>query len=145
MAARLRDRRHQSDARCRGVVSAGALARVAEIFARGIILSTRGLMCTISFVPTARGFRLAMNRDEKRARVAALPPAVVRLGDHRAIMPREPAGGTWLAVDDAGLCRALINWHTIEREPPAKIVSRGQIIPRLIGVRNSRLIGRELK
>src|SRR5438093_950418 len=55
-------------------------------------------MCTVSFVPTARGFRLAMNRDEKRARVAALPPAVVRLNGHRAIFPREPGVGTWRAL-----------------------------------------------
>jgi len=94
-------------------------------------------MCTVSFVPTAIGFRLAMNRDEKRSRVAALPPDAFEIGERRVLYPREPSGGTWLAVNDAGLCLALINWHRIEREPRGKIESRGDIIPSLIGCRLS--------
>src|SRR6266404_1118143 len=102
-------------------------------------------MCTISFLPTASGFRLAMNRDEKRSRVAALAPEVFQIGEHRAVYPREPGGGTWLAVNDAGLCLALINWHRIEREPSGKIQSRGCIIPELIGATNAREIAQELR
>ena len=73
-----------------------------------------------------------MNRDEKRTRIAALGPEPFRIGDRRAIYPREPGGGTWLAASDAGLCLALINWHRIAREPSGKIESRGNIIPELI-------------
>ena len=102
-------------------------------------------MCTVSFLPTARGFRLAMNRDEKRARVAALGPEVFQVGDHRALYPREPSGGTWLAVNDSGLCLALINWHRIEREPAGEIESRGRIIPGLIGATNARELARALR
>ena len=86
-----------------------------------------------------------MNRDEKRARVAALAPELFRAGCRRAIYPREPGGGTWLAVNDAGLCLALINWHRIERDPAGKIQSRGHIIPELIGATNSRAIARGLQ
>lgn len=101
-------------------------------------------MCTVSFLPTAGGFRLAMNRDEKRARVAALGPEVFHVGARRAIYPREPGGGTWLAANDAGLCLALINWHRIEREPSGKVESRGAIIAELIGATNSRALARSL-
>ena len=102
-------------------------------------------MCTVSFLPIAGGFRLAMNRDEKRTRIVALAPALFRVGERRAIYPREPAGGTWLAASDAALCLALINWHRIEREPSGRIESRGNIIPRLIGARNSREVARALR
>ena len=74
-----------------------------------------------------------MNRDEKRIRVAALPPEVFVHGNRRAIYPREPNDGTWLAVNDAGLCLALVNWHTIEREPNGKPESRGRIISAFAG------------
>jgi Transport and Golgi organisation 2 len=101
-------------------------------------------MCTISFLPTAVGFRLAMNRDEKRTRVRALAPEVFQVDMRRAIYPHEPDGGTWLAANDAGFCLALINWHRIERKPSGKVESRGNIIPGLIGARNAQTIAREL-
>jgi hypothetical protein len=102
-------------------------------------------MCTVSFLPTAAGFRLAMNRDEKRRRVAALPPEIFALGDRRVAYPREPDGGIWLAVNDTGFCLALLNWHRIEREPRGRIESRGGIIPRLIAAKDSRAIARLLR
>ena len=102
-------------------------------------------MCTVSFVPTATGFRLAMNRDEKRSRVAALPPAAFKISKRRVLYPREPSGGTWLAVNDAGLCLALINWHRIERQPVGRIESRGEIIPALMGEKDSNSIARRLR
>jgi hypothetical protein len=90
-------------------------------------------MCTISFVPKLRGFYLAMNRDEKFTRSTALPPAIVDLADRRAIFPREPEGGTWIAANDAGVCLALINWHRIEREPKRDVISRGEVVRELAG------------
>ena len=90
-------------------------------------------MCTISFVPKSHGFYIAMNRDEKFTRSTALPPAIVDLAQRRAILPREPEGGTWISVNDAGVCLALINWHRIESEPEHSIVSRGQVIIALAG------------
>jgi hypothetical protein len=90
-------------------------------------------MCTVSFMPKSRSFYLAMNRDEKRSRATALPPAIVDLTERHAIFPREPDGGTWIAVNDAGICLALINWHRIEREPVRSVVSRGQVVAALAG------------
>jgi len=93
-------------------------------------------MCTVSFVPTRNGFRLAMNRDEKRTRIHGLPPTILSLSGRRVILPREPNGGTWIAVNDAGVCLALINWHQIERQPRGEIVSRGVVIDSLAHCRS---------
>src|SRR5438552_8031119 len=82
-------------------------------------------MCTVSFLPNSQGFYLAMNRDEKRDRLAALPPEVIELECHRAIFPWEPTGGTWISANDAGVCLALINWHRI-----AEPASGGQLLPK---------------
>jgi hypothetical protein len=97
------------------------------------IVSIGGLMCTISFLPKPQGFYLAMNRDEKLDRFAALPPKIVDLADRRAIFPREPKGGTWIAANEAGVCLALINWHRIEREPKRDVISRGEVVRELAG------------
>ena len=94
-------------------------------------------MCTVSFLPRAQGFYLAMNRDEKRDRFAAFAPAVVELESHRAMFPSEPTGGTWISANDAGICLALINWHRIEREPKNGVVSRGEVVKELAGKSNA--------
>jgi hypothetical protein len=90
-------------------------------------------MCTVSFLPNAQGFYLAMNRDEKRMRSIALPPSIINLASRRIIFPSEPTGGTWISANDAGVCLALINWHRVEREPAHDPVSRGQVIRELAG------------
>jgi hypothetical protein len=69
-----------------------------------------------------------MNRDEKRNRFAGLAPAVIKSGGRRAVFPREPTGGTWISVNDAGVCLALINWHRIQREPNNDALSRGLVV-----------------
>ena len=131
MEAGLRHRCCQSRARLQPGGAAHTLAGMATILCRCGIISVRQLMCTISFVPKLRGFYLAMNRDEKFTRSTALPPAIVDLADRRAIFPREPEGGTWIAANDAGVCLALINWHRIERQPVRSIASRGQVVKAL--------------
>src|SRR5438477_13081170 len=88
-------------------------------------------MCTVSFLPKAQGFYLAMNRDEKFTRSTALPPAIVDLADRRASFPREPEGGTWIAANGAGVCLPLVSWHRIERQPVRSIASRGQVVKAL--------------
>src|SRR5260370_37541200 len=91
-------------ARLQPGAAAHTWAGVATILGRCGIISVRQLMCTISFVPKLRGFYLALNRDEKFTRSTALPPAIVDLADRRAIFPREPNGGTWIAANDVGVC-----------------------------------------
>src|SRR5436189_5850233 len=121
METGFRYRRCQSRARLQAVAAAHTLAGMATILGRCGIISVRQLMCTISFVPNLRGFYLAMNRDEKFTRSTALPPAIVDLADRRAIFPREPEGGTWIATNDAVVYHTLLDWQRIERKPARSI------------------------
>jgi len=89
-------------------------------------------MCTLSFVSKAEGFLLGMNRDEQRTRARGLPPAVRRCGELAALYPSEPGGGTWIGINEAGLCAALINWYARPQLTSAPAFSRGEIIPRLL-------------
>lgn len=102
-------------------------------------------MCTVSFLPRPNGFYLAMNRDEKRTRSSALPPAIADLTICRAIFPREPNGGTWISTNDAGVCLALINWHRIDRDPTKAVVSRGQVVETLANKSSVAEIGAALR
>ena len=88
-------------------------------------------MCTVSFIPDAHGFYLAMNRDELLTRVAGLPPAVYEKGGCRAIYPREPSGGTWIAINDRGICLTIVNWHRVDCVPPGPLISRGEVVKAL--------------
>ena len=94
-------------------------------------------MCTLTLVPHGEGrYRLAFNRDELTSRPAARPPQRLRFGGRTALLPIDPtSGGTWLAVNDAGLALALLN---VNPSPPAEGPargrrSRGTIIPALLG------------
>jgi hypothetical protein len=102
-------------------------------------------MCTVSFLPRREGFYLAMNRDEKRERFAALPPEVVEVEGHRAIFPREPSGGTWISVNDSGVCLALINWHRIKLQPKSNPLSRGLVVKELAGISTAHEIAASVK
>lgn len=85
-------------------------------------------MCTVTFLPRAKGYLLGMNRDENRARIAALPPRIQVLGERYVVYPSEPAGGTWISVNDAGVTLALVNWYAIQERVTGAAISRGTII-----------------
>ncbi|MDX2131183.1 MAG: NRDE family protein [Planctomycetota bacterium] len=111
-------------------------------------------MCTVSVISLsgerglhlagAAGFRVMVNRDEQRDRPAALfprwrsvaasDPSFARAGV-RAIWPIDPrGGGTWVGASDRGLVLCLLNVNpTPPPSLPPNLVSRGAIIPRLIG------------
>ena len=89
-------------------------------------------MCTLSFMPDTGGFHLLMNRDEQRTRSVGLPPALHSCGDHQALYPSEPTGGTWIGVNEKGLTIALINWYSKPQLQGAPAFSRGEIIPKLL-------------
>lgn len=94
-------------------------------------------MCTLSIVPLEeRVLRLVFSRDEQVSRPEALPPRVASFEGRQALLPIDPVGGgTWIAVNDAGLAFALLNLYEgnagdTEGDPQ---VSRGLIIPVLLG------------
>lgn len=100
-------------------------------------------MCTVTALSrhllaadVSRGrllLRVVCNRDELLTRAPALPPTLWAAGTRRVLMPIDPtSGGTWIAANDAGLVFALLNAND-EVSPPANTVSRGTIIPALVG------------
>jgi uncharacterized protein with NRDE domain len=92
-------------------------------------------VCTVTIVPVGYGFRLGCNRDERRDRAPALPPAVHGLSHRTAIFPVDPAGpGTWVGVNDTRLAAVLLNRSTDSTAPldKSRRRSRGLIIPYLL-------------
>lgn len=89
-------------------------------------------MCTATLIARRSGYVLGMNRDEKLTRVPALPPQRIRLGHCEALFPSEPSGGTWIGVNDRGITLALLNWYSIRSRARGTIVSRGDIVRRLL-------------
>jgi hypothetical protein len=76
-------------------------------------------VCTLTVIPLASdAVQLAFNRDESRTRAVGLPPRKKQFGNRAAILPTDPAsGGTWLAVNDAGLALAVLNVNLAREEP----------------------------
>ncbi len=85
-------------------------------------------MCTVTFIPRPPGYRLAMNRDEKRTRVGGLPPSTKSAGGRAVVCPSEPGGGTWLALNDSGATLALVNWYSVSARVHALPRSRGEVV-----------------
>lgn len=104
-------------------------------------------MCTVSLVPHDDFLRVVCNRDERRTRPPALAPRLVRLkrpggigsGELVSLLPIDPVGGgTWIAVNDAGLVLALLNRSVAIgagklAAPPG---SRGTVIPHAMSARS---------
>jgi Transport and Golgi organisation 2 len=89
-------------------------------------------MCTLTFAPTNEGFLVGMNRDEQRARPAALFPGIFTVGETQAIYPREAEGGTWIACNSHGNLFALLNWYSAQTGTLGpKVKTRGELIPKL--------------
>lgn len=67
-------------------------------------------MCSVSWQFQPSGYRLFFNRDEKRTRAEAEPPALHEHEGVRWIAPVDPqSGGTWIFVNAFGLCGFLLN------------------------------------
>ena len=96
-----------------------------------------GLMCTLTVVTGNDTYLMAMNRDEKIARGAGLPPEIHEFDGTRVIYPSDGNGGTWLATNEYGIALALLNWNDIAPyTAAAKKRSRGRVIPALIDSRS---------
>src|SRR5262249_38038800 len=95
-------------------------------------------MCTLSFIPTADGYLVGMNRDELLTRPVARPPETFKRARMQAVYPSEPAGGTWIACNSRGVLLALLNWNDAARKTLSeKTQSRGLLVPKLIWQTNS--------
>ena len=95
-------------------------------------------MCTLTFVPTVDGYRAGMNRDELLTRPTALPPEIHEREGMKAVYPREPSGGTWIACNSSENLLALLNWNEIATASLGEERrTRGLVIPHLILEENS--------
>lgn len=97
-------------------------------------------MCTLSilrrpiqaFATSAWKLRIVCNRDEKKDRPVAHPPAIRQCGELGATMPLDPqSGGTWIGVNEMGLFGCLLNRQSIGKRPTHPI-SRGTLVPRIL-------------
>lgn len=102
-------------------------------------------MCTLSIVPygpdAREHCRLVFNRDERRTRGLALPPAWHDAGPRRAVFPRDAdAGGTWVGLNDCGLVAMLLNRtddaSRASLSSRADYQSRGAIVPQVLAARD---------
>jgi hypothetical protein len=99
-------------------------------------------MCTVTFLPRGHAYLLAMNRDERLTREAALAPQENTVEGVVALYPREASGGTWIAANEFGVTLALLNRNS--EDPGAACTSRGTLIPRLIALETAREVGESL-
>lgn len=95
-------------------------------------------MCTVSWLHGTEGYQLLCNRDERTTRRQAKQPRLQVRDGVRYLAPLDPdRGGTWLAVNEFGLCVALLNGAVLHAIPDqaglnADAISRGLLIPELI-------------
>ncbi len=96
-------------------------------------------MCTVTIIPLhTGGFRLVTNRDERRSRLAALPPRVMPIGvagsaTVRCVWPIDgEAGGTWIGASECGTVLTLLNVNDdaarAATPPRESLRSRGGIV-----------------
>lgn len=92
-------------------------------------------MCTVTWIERRDdGYEVFFNRDELRARPPGGPPELVWPGGVRALAPRDPqGGGTWIGVNEHGLCVALVNHYAARPAPGvAPRTSRGLLVASLL-------------
>lgn len=74
-------------------------------------------MCTASWSVGHGRLSLFFNRDERKTRSEARPPEIMKSDEVRLIAPVDPdAGGTWLAVNEFGLCVFVLNHYGAEAQ-----------------------------
>lgn len=96
-------------------------------------------MCTVSFIPTAKGKIITSNRDEHNGRATALSPVSEVLGDVKICYPKDrKGGGTWIAIKNDGTVAVLLN-GAFEAHQKLEFYrqSRGQILLSIIKAASS--------
>ncbi len=87
-------------------------------------------MCTLSWCTNTDGYGLVFNRDERKRRRRASPPAL-KCGPEgvRYLSPTDPeSGGSWIVANQYGLTVCLLNaYHGVSFCPPDRTHSRGNI------------------
>jgi hypothetical protein len=106
-------------------------------------------MCTMTWLRRADGYHVFFNRDERLTRGSARAPALRRAGERSFIAPLDADfGGSWIAVNDAGVTLALQNAYLQEedraREPAGGYTSRGLLVTSLVDAASGEAARQEL-
>lgn len=89
-------------------------------------------MCTLTWSLEPGGFDLFFSRDEVRTRRPALPPTVAEHDGLSIAAPTDAdAGGTWIAVNSAGLAVCLLNGYRAGDVGAHAPISRGLLVREL--------------
>lgn len=93
-------------------------------------------MCTVTWLVEPGGYQVFFNRDELRSRQRGLPPSESGEQGVRYLAPTDAdAGGTWIAVNEHGLCVCLLNLYQQDSPPPeGRFESRGHLVRQLASV-----------
>jgi hypothetical protein len=91
-------------------------------------------MCTVTFVPSGNVYYFTASRDEHSSRPIARFPSVYEQNNRKLLYPRDSqAGGSWIAVDEAGHIGVLLNGAIKPHSPqPPYRKSRGIVLLDLI-------------
>ena len=105
-------------------------------------------MCTVTWIVESHGYQLFFNRDELRTRKPAEKPTIRTNAILPFIAPADgDHGGSWIAVNEAGLCVCLLNGDGgREAQPPTgtTFVSRGLLPLTLADCTTTTEIGRRI-
>jgi uncharacterized protein with NRDE domain len=106
-------------------------------------------MCTVTLTSrTGGGYLLGGNRDEQKNRERGLPPGISVSKGVRYLAPVDAkAGGTWIAINEAGISLAILNRYSgnkFQPDLPSEPPSRGMIISGLIHYKDMDSIKKEL-
>ncbi|QFI38670.1 NRDE family protein [Moritella marina ATCC 15381] len=89
-------------------------------------------MCTVSWLLANDGYQVFFNRDEQKGRALAHAPKYFNDLGVKYLMPVDPVGGgSWIAMNQAGLSICLLNYY--QQKPPGKeLISRGLLVKSLV-------------
>jgi hypothetical protein len=89
-------------------------------------------MCTVSWLLANDGYQVFFNRDEQKGRALAYSPKYFNDQGIKYLMPVDPVGGgSWIAMNQAGLSVCLLNYY--QDKPTGKdLISRGLLVKSLV-------------
>ncbi len=87
-------------------------------------------MCTVTCIPTHKGWYITSNRDERILRKPALIPQHYTNNNHTLLYPKDAdAGGTWIVMHSNGNAAVLLNGAFVKHIPqPPYRRSRGLVL-----------------
>jgi len=88
-------------------------------------------MCTVSWLLVHDGYQVFFNRDEQKGRAIAQLPKYFNDSGVKFLMPVDPVGGgSWIAMNQAGLSVCLLNYY--QHVPIGNdLISRGLLVKSL--------------